>query len=55
MLNRIPNTNNGIREEIFYTQPVSKKNFNKREDITEIINKSENLIQKLIEKISKIL
>lgn len=55
LLNQISNTNNGIREEVFYTQPVSKKNFSKREDITESINKSEHFIQRLSEKISKIL
>ena len=55
LLNRVPNTNNGIRQEIYYTQPVSKKNFNKKEDITEIINKSDNFIQRISEKISKII
>lgn len=55
ILNRIQNTDNGIREEVFYTQPVSNKNFSKRDDITEILNKSENFIQRISEKISKII
>lgn len=53
--NKINDTNNGIREEIYYTQPVSKWNFIKRDDITEILYDNQNIIQKINEKISNIL
>ena len=53
--NSIKGTKNGIREKVYYTQPVSKKNFISRENVTKIIYERQNLIQKINESISKIL
>lgn len=53
--NNIKNTENGIRKEVYYSQPVCEKNFKKREDVTTVIYESQNLLQKINEGISKIL
>lgn len=53
--NSIKGTNDGIREKVYYTQPVSEKNFISREKITKVIYERQNLIQKINESISKIL
>lgn len=53
--NSINNTENGIRKDIYYTQPVCEKNFKKREDVTKVIYENQNLLQKINEGISKIL
>ena len=51
--NNIGGANNGIREEVYYTQPVSQKNFTRRDEVTELIYEKQNFIQKLNEIISK--
>ena len=44
----------GLDEEVFYTQPVSEKNFSYRGTVTDILYHHQNMVQKIIEKISKI-
>lgn len=44
----------GLEEEVFYTQPVSKKNFVKRNTMTGEIYNKQNIVQKIMEKISRI-
>lgn len=46
--------NLGLEEEVFYTQPTSAKNFRKRDTITEVIYSKQNIVQKIMEKISRI-
>ena len=53
--NSIKNTNNGIRNEIYHTQPVSSKNFIKMSFVTEKIYNEQNLVHRILEKISRIL
>ena len=45
----------GLEEEVFYTQPVSQKNFSKRNIVTDDLYNQQNIVQKIIEKISKII
>jgi len=53
--NNIKNTNEGIRREVYFSQPVTEKNFSRRDDVTEIIFDNQNVIQKINERLSKIL
>ena len=55
LTNNISNTDKGLKEDVYYTQPVSEKNFKKREDITNNLYNEQNIIQKICEKISRII
>lgn len=55
LTNNIKNTKNGLKEEIYYTQPVSEKNFKKIKIITDYLYDEQNIIQKICEKISRII
>ena len=52
--NNIKNTKDGIRNEIYYTQPISEKNFSKLVDNTQILYNDQNVFSKLNERISKV-
>ena len=45
----------GLEEEVFYTQPVSQKNFIQRDTVTDILYDHQNVVQRIVEKISKII
>ena len=55
LTNNIKNTKNGLKEEIYYTQPVSEKNFKKIKIITDYLYDEQNIIQKICEKTSRII